>query len=83
MSEYVSVPRRLTAENGAKAALSGEFTVEYTATCPDCSEIDADDECVICRGEVDYTESVTIPWSTIKDIYAAAIHHFARNGDKP
>lgn len=33
---YVMVPMRLTAENGAKAALIGEFNLEYTLTCHEC-----------------------------------------------
>jgi hypothetical protein len=78
MSNMVNVPDRLTAENGAKSALLGEFTVEHTAQCSACYYDEADEECEVCGGEIDYTVYVTVPWSTIKDIYAAAINHFKK-----
>ena len=33
---YVMVPMRLTAENGAKGALSGEFSETQFVNCPEC-----------------------------------------------
>ena len=39
---YVLVPMRLTAENGAKGALSGEFSETKFINCPECF---GDDEC--------------------------------------
>ncbi len=39
---YVMVPMRLTAENGAKGALSGEFSETKLVNCPECF---GDDEC--------------------------------------
>lgn len=59
--ELILMPRRLTAENGAKAALIGEFRERY------CSSSGA-------------TVTVDIPWTTIKDIYAAAVRHFHGEG---
>lgn len=53
----VLMPLRLTAEDGAKYALSGEFNVRH--------EIN---EGIIV--------TIPIPWTTIKDIYAAAVKHF-------
>ena len=44
---YVMVPMRLTAENGAKAALLGEFNLEYSLTCHECFGEGCDD----CSGE--------------------------------
>ena len=59
------MPRILTAENGAKALLMGEFFEEH-----ECSYYDADDELV------EYTEKVPVSWSTIKDIYAKIVSHY-------
>lgn len=44
---YVMVPMRLTAENGAKGALSGEFSETKFVNCPECF---GDDECETCDG---------------------------------
>jgi hypothetical protein len=38
---------RLTAENGAKGALSGEFSETKFVNCPECF---GDDECETCDG---------------------------------
>lgn len=70
---WVMVPKRLTAENGAKAALIGEFSLEYSLTCHECFG----EGCEDCSGEGAWTNAVPIDWSTIKDILAKAIDHFA------
>lgn len=70
---YVLVPVAATAENGAKAALLGEFTIQHQATCSGCYYDEADEDCEVCGGEVHYTEHVTVPWDTIKEIYAEAV----------
>ncbi|MCQ2034438.1 hypothetical protein [Stutzerimonas kunmingensis] len=70
---YVLMPKTLTAENGAKAALIGEFTIRHEVTCSGCAYDEADDDCEVCGGEIEYTERVTVPWDVIKDIYAAAV----------
>lgn len=44
---YVMVPMRLTAENGAKGALSGEFSETKFVNCSECF---GDDECETCDG---------------------------------
>lgn len=72
-SEYVVMPKALTAENGAKAALIGEFTIKHQATCSACHFDVADADCEVCGGEVQYVEHVTVPWDTLKAIYAAAV----------
>lgn len=69
----VLMPERLTAENGAKAALIGDFTIPHEAACSACYFGFADEECEFCGGEVPYTEYVTVPWDTIQGIYAAAV----------
>lgn len=71
--DYVLMPRHLTAENGAKALLSGEFSVEYMATCSGCYFDDPQEDCEVCGGEVEYRESVQVDWGTIKNIYAKVV----------
>jgi len=72
--EGVVMPRTLTAENGAKAALMGEFSVPYKVHCHAC---DGDtDDCAVCDGTDEITVPVPITWTAIKAIYAAAVKHF-------
>ena len=62
---HVVMPRRLTAENGAKALLMGEFFEEH-----ECSYYDADGQLV------EYTEKVPVSWDTIKEIYKKVVAHY-------
>jgi rRNA maturation endonuclease Nob1 len=71
--DYILMPKALTAENGAKAALIGEFTIEHEATCSGCYYDEPDEDCEVCGGEIHYIEHVAVPWDTIKDVYAAAV----------
>jgi|TARA_R110000851_G_scaffold85152_3_gene185332 hypothetical protein len=64
----VVMPRRLTAENGAKALLIGEFFEEH-----ECSYYDSDGELV------EYIEKVPVSWGTIKEIYKKVAAHYAIN----
>ncbi|MFC2970898.1 hypothetical protein ACFOJE_01540 [Azotobacter bryophylli] len=77
LADYILMPRTLTAENGAKALLSGEFTILHTATCTACSFDEPQEDCEVCAGEVEYTEIIPVDWSTIKDIYATAVDGLA------
>ncbi len=70
---YMMVPMRLTAENGAKAALLGEFNLEYTLTCHECFGEGCDD----CSGDGTWTSTMPIDWTTIKEIWDKAINNFA------
>ncbi|WP_426237406.1 hypothetical protein [Pseudomonas sp. TWP3-2] len=71
---YCIMPKSLTAENGAKALLLGEFKVTVTNECPECAELDDPDEyCEICDGEGQYSQSHTISWDQIKFIYSKAV----------
>lgn len=70
---YVTVPMRLTAENGAKAALIGEFNLEYTLTCHECFGEGCDD----CSGEGAWINTIPIDWTSIKEIWAKGVEHFA------
>lgn len=80
--EGVVMPRSLTAENGAKAVLLGEFSESVIVECPECNgsgEIDrpwhGSDPCESCdEGKV--KQDVPVSWTTIKAIYAAAVKHF-------
>jgi len=75
---YCLMPRRLTAENGAKALLLGEFKLEVTRECPECLELDEPAEgCEICDGEGEYAQRHIIPWDKIKFIYSEAVKGLA------
>ena len=59
---YCIMPRRLTAENGAKALLLGEFTLKVTIERPEYVDTEEPAEgCVICDGEGEYGQKHTIP----------------------
>ena len=70
-TKTVMMPRELTAENGAKAALMGEFVVRLPMRC-DCEE---SEDCAVCGGTGEYMQPVNVPWVTIKAIYAEAVKH--------
>ncbi|WP_410200057.1 DUF550 domain-containing protein [Klebsiella variicola] len=71
---YVMVPMRLTAENGAKGALSGEFSETKFINCPKCF---GDDECETCDGSGRIEITVPVTWTTIKEIWAKGVEHFS------
>ncbi|HGO4309990.1 DUF550 domain-containing protein [Klebsiella pneumoniae] len=71
---YVLVPMRLTAENGAKAALSGEFSETKFVNCPECFGAD---ECETCDGSGRIEITVPVTWTTIKEIWAKGVEHFS------
>lgn len=75
---YCIMPRQLTAENGAKALLLGEFKLLVTKECPECCELeDPVEGCSICDGEGEYGQKHTIPWDQIKFIYSKAVSGLA------
>ncbi|MCE0925997.1 hypothetical protein [Pseudomonas monteilii] len=75
---YCLMPKRLTAENGAKALLLGEFKLEVTRECPKCLELDEPKAgCEICDGAGEYGQRHTIPWDMIKYIYSMAVKGLA------
>ena len=71
--DFVRMPRALTAENGAKAALMGEFFMQQSVTCPEC----CGEGCEDCKGRGEWSEQVAVDWPTIKEIYAKAVDLFA------
>ena len=75
-SGMVLMPCELTAENGAKALLAGEFRELIEVPNPDYDPEDHDDD-----GEPEFvTQAVPVSWTTIKAIYAMAVKHFAERG---
>lgn len=77
---YGMVPMRLTAENGAKGALSGEFSETKFVNCPECF---GDDECETCDGSGRIEITVPVTWTTIKEIWAKGVEHFAAAPQSP
>lgn len=70
---YVLVPKKLTAENGAKGVLSGEFSETKFINCPECF---GDDYCETCDGSGRIEITVPVSWTNIKAIWAKDIEHF-------
>lgn len=70
---YVLVPNRLTAENGAKGELSGEFSETKFINCPECF---GEDECETCDGSGRLEITVPVTWTTIKAIWVKGVEHF-------
>ncbi|HHR4725749.1 TPA: hypothetical protein ACS540_003478 [Salmonella enterica] len=70
---WALVPKRLTAENGAKGVLSGEFSETKFINCPECF---GDDECETCDGSGRIEITVPVSWTNIKAIWAKGIEHF-------
>jgi hypothetical protein len=62
--EEMLLPKKLTAENGAKYALIGEFFEDYYYIDPDDKD-----------GEIK-TGKVVVQWDTIKRIWDRAVAHF-------
>lgn len=74
---YNVMPRSLTAENGAKALLMGEFFEEIEVRnplycgCGDC------DMCNDFPDEYEFvTQKVPVSWDTIKSIYAKIVSYY-------
>ncbi|MGY2186156.1 hypothetical protein [Pseudomonas sp. SDO5591_S426] len=71
---YCLMPTRLTAENGAKALLLGEFKLGVTTECPECRELEEPLEgCEVCDGEGKYGQQHMISWDQTKLIYSEAV----------
>jgi len=73
--DRIMLPDRLTAENGAKGLLIGEFSEPYEIACPACGFF-PDDECDVCDGSGSITVDVSVRWTTIKRIWAMAADYF-------
>jgi hypothetical protein len=64
----VAYPRPQVTSN-MKAECIGEFSFEIEETCPVCYDGEPSEDCEVCKGQVNYTRPVTVPWGTCKDIY--------------
>lgn len=73
---YALLPRELTAENGAKKLLLGEFEESITLPCPECETDPAYDKCEICHGVGEYQYPVPVQWDTIKRIWRKSVQFF-------
>jgi len=69
----ILMPEALTAENGAKAALIGEFFETVKTYCPDCLNNELDYNCEMCGGDGFIDQKVQVSWTTIKEIYKRAV----------
>lgn len=81
--DFVLMPKRLTAENGAKALLLGEHSESIEIPCSECDNDEPDDECDLCGGSGSYIRHVPIGWSCIKLIYHNAVEGLAAPAAKP
>lgn len=81
---YCLMPTRLTAENGAKALLLGEFKLEVTSECPECRDlVEPLEGCEVCDGEGEYGQQHMIPWDQIKFIYSEAVKGLVKKPNTP
>lgn len=71
---YVALPAELTAENGAKSALSGEFHETREHTCPEC--LGDGSNCILCDDNGIIENSITISWTNIKAIHKRVVELF-------
>ena len=79
------MPKALTAENGAKGLLSGEFVIMQDFPCPECGgegETSTGTDCELCEGDGMVVQPVMIPWTKIKEIYAMAVEHLAEEEEE-
>ncbi len=71
---YCIMPKMLTAGNGAKGALMGEFYIEHFVRCTECDGEGSEEEpCEACDNQGGQTVKTYIDWTTIKDIYRMAV----------
>ncbi|WP_324671395.1 hypothetical protein [Enterobacter hormaechei] len=66
---YCIMPLKLTADNGAKGALCGEFHVEYRIVCQAC----VGEGCEDCNHTGGWNAEIPVGWGTIKRIHEAAV----------
>lgn len=72
--ETVTMPKELTAENGAKALLIGEFYETIEHDCPECDQPDSSlESCELCNGSGRISHEIPVSWTTIKAIYKMAV----------
>jgi hypothetical protein len=71
MNKKILMPTELTAENGAKHGLIGEFSVSDTLSCAACWDESQDGNvgCEHCDGLGFYEQKTEVDWTTIKEMY--------------
>lgn len=74
--ERISLPKELTAENGAKALLSGDFFEEMRMECPVCGDYGNNPTCDGCDGEGHIDIKLRVSWTNIKSIYKRIVKHY-------
>jgi len=88
MKDRILMPRKLTAENGAKAKFTGEFHEEIIEDCQAC---DGDgytlydyieEYCNYCAGTGKYTINIPIEWTTLKHIYNQLVKQYGVEVEK-
>jgi len=81
--ERILMPKRLTAENGAKALFRGEFHETEWQECGHCDGAGWDEEysqnCGACDGTGEIKQKTPVSWTTIKEIYALAVEKLGVN----
>ena len=76
----VIMPKELTAENGAKYLMMGEFFVEIDVDNPNhcgCEDENCD-RCMDGNEPETLNHRVYLDWTIIKEIYAKAVKHLAK-----
>lgn len=66
---YCIMPLKLTADNGAKGALCGEFHVQYRIVCQSC----VGEGCEDCNHTGGWNAEIPVSWDTIKRIHESAV----------
>ncbi|GAB7402970.1 TPA: hypothetical protein ACSRV8_000861 [Enterobacter hormaechei subsp. steigerwaltii] len=66
---YCIMPLKLTADNGAKGALCGEFHVQYRIVCQSC----VGEGCEDCNHTGGWDAEIPVSWDTIKRIHESAV----------
>jgi len=79
LSTGVVMPPRLTAENGAKALLMGEFFEKIEVQNEEYCGCGKCDYCIYIQDEdtmETIIQKVPVSWTTIKEIYAKVVAHY-------
>lgn len=76
VADSALLPRELTAENGAKAALMGEFSETLEVVCPDCGGDDVDFTCPLCADSGLIVERIPVSWDLLKVIHRRVVQLF-------
>ncbi len=74
MGSMILMPEELTAENGAKSLLIGEFFETRHHECRDCEG----DGCFNCDYKGEFIEKIPVSWTTIKAIYRMAVKKYGK-----